>query len=57
MVKDTEKANQSISFLEKMIEAKKEQIKNEPNEPIWKDELRQLMGAHELIKMELEFLK
>jgi len=47
----------SIIFLEKMIVAKKQQIKNEPNESMWIDELTQLMGAKELIEMDLEFFE
>lgn len=45
-------ADISIQFLEEMIQAKLEQVKLEPDEPMWKDELQQLVGAQELIKME-----
>lgn len=47
----------AINYLEKMIQAKKEQIKNEPEEIMWKNELRQLYGSQELIKMDLECLE
>ena len=37
-----------------MITAKEQQIKDEPNEPMWKDELSQLLKVSGLLDMEKE---
>jgi len=50
-------ALESIKFLEFMISAKEQQVKDEPKEPMWKDQLRQLYGAQELIELDLEFFE
>jgi len=52
-----EDALESIKFLEFMIKAKQQQVKDEPKEPMWEDQLKQLYGAQELIKLDLEFFE
>ena len=44
----------AINVIEYMITAKKQQIKDEPNEPMWKDELSQLLKVAGLFDMEIE---
>ena len=44
----------AIDVIEFMITAKKHQIKDEPNEPMWKDELSQLLKVSGLLDMEKE---
>jgi len=44
----------AIDVIEYMITAKEQQIKDEPNEPMWKDELSQLLKVSGLLDMEKE---
>jgi hypothetical protein len=44
----------AIEVIEHLIDVKHEQIKQEPNEPIWKDELSQLLKISGLFNMEKE---
>ena len=44
----------AIDVIEYMITAKEQQIKDEPNEPMWKDELSQLLKVSGLFDMEKE---
>jgi hypothetical protein len=44
----------AIEVIENLIKVKHEQIKQEPNEPIWKDELSQLLKISGLLDMEKE---
>ena len=44
----------AIDVIEYMITAKEQQIKDEPNEPMWKDELSQLLKVSGLLDIEKE---
>ena len=44
----------AIKVINHLIDVKYEQIKQEPNEPIWKDELSQLLKISGLLDMEKE---
>tara|TARA_B100000900_G_scaffold410099_1_gene427229 strand:+ start:2498 stop:2677 length:180 start_codon:yes stop_codon:yes gene_type:complete len=44
----------TIDFLEDMVTEKLKQIKHEPNEPMWKDQLQQLYNAISLIECDRE---
>ncbi len=44
----------AIKVIEHLIDVKYEQIKQEPNEPIWQDELSQLLKISGLLDMEKE---
>jgi hypothetical protein len=44
----------AIKVINHLIDVKHEQIKQEPNEPIWKDELSQLLKISGLLDMEKE---
>ena len=46
--------NIAIKVINHLIDVKYEQIKQEPNEPIWKDELSQLLKISGLLDMEKE---
>lgn len=46
--------NLTIDFLENMVTEKLKQIKSEPNEPMWKDELEQLYKTISLIEGDKE---
>ena len=44
----------AIEVIDNLVKVKHEQIKQEPNEPIWKDELSQLLKISGLLDMEKE---
>ena len=44
----------AIKVINHLIEVKHEQIQQEPNEPIWEDELSQLLKISGLLDMEKE---
>ena len=44
----------AIKVINHLIDVKYEQIKQEPTEPIWKDELSQLLKISGLLDMEKE---
>ena len=46
--------NITIDFLKAMVSDKKQQIKCEPNEPMWKEELTQLQRTIGLVEMDKE---
>ena len=46
--------NITLNFLEDMIVDKKDQIRDEPEEPMWKEELIQLERMTGLVEMERE---
>ena len=46
--------NTTINFLKEMVSEKKNQIKCEPNEILWKEELTQLQRTIGLIEMDRE---
>tara|TARA_R110000868_G_scaffold175765_1_gene412979 strand:- start:345 stop:536 length:192 start_codon:yes stop_codon:yes gene_type:complete len=54
MEKQMHKLNITLSFLEDMIIDKKNQIRDEPKEPMWKEELIQLERMTGLVEMERE---
>jgi len=47
----------TLEFLENMVSEKKKQIKFEPKEPMWKEELTQLERTIGLIEMERESIE
>ena len=47
----------AIDVIEYMITAKEQLINDEPNEPMWKDELSQLLKVSGLLDMEKESWK
>lgn len=47
----------TIDFLEAMVSDKKQQIKCEPNEPMWKEELTQLQRTIGLVEMDKESIE
>jgi len=47
----------TLEFLENMVSEKKKQIKCEPKEPMWKEELTQLERTIGLIEMERESIE
>ena len=46
--------NITIDFLKAMVSDKKQQIKCEPNEPMWEEELIQLQRTIGLVEMDKE---
>ena len=46
--------NITIDFLKAMVSDKKQQIKCEPNEPMWEEELIQLQRPIGLVEMDKE---
>ena len=46
--------NITIDFLKAMVSDKKQQIKCEPNEPMWQEELTQLQRTIGLVEMDKE---
>ena len=44
----------ALEVLEYFIRAKQDQLKDEPNEIMWKSQNWQLMGARELLEMDIE---
>ena len=47
----------TLDFLEGMVTEKLKQIKYEPNEPMWKDQLQQLYKAISLIECDRESIE
>ena len=47
----------TIDFLKAMVSDKKQQIKCEPNEPMWKEELTQLQRTIGLVEMDKESIE
>ena len=53
MEKQMHKLNITLNFLEDMIIDKNNQIRDEPKEPMWKEELIQLERMTGLVEMEV----
>ena len=47
----------ALDFLEYMVQEKLKQIKYEPDEPMWKDQLQQLYKAISLIECDRESIE
>tara|TARA_R100001510_G_C7510034_1_gene110101 strand:- start:51 stop:233 length:183 start_codon:yes stop_codon:yes gene_type:complete len=47
----------TLDFLEGMVQEKLKQIKYEPDEPMWKDQLQQLYKAISLIECDRESIE
>ena len=53
--KESKELEIALKVVRSLIDVSKNQIKSEPKEPTWKDELHQLYGVENLLEQAKEF--